>query len=117
MNLDREMTETKLEEHDDIYNFVVDSLSIWNHLRYQNSIYKSHILKFIFLNCPMNTNEEISKTKVIDCEETYNFIVDNLSVWNHLECQNSVWISHILKLKFFKLSKRIQKEKWLIQKL
>jgi len=32
----------------------------------------------------MNSNREMTKTKIIDHEETYNFVVDNLSIWNHL---------------------------------
>jgi len=62
-------------------NFVVDSLSIWNHLCYQNSIWKSQIQ--ICWTVQMNLNREMTKTKTIDHEETYNFVVDNLSIWNH----------------------------------
>jgi hypothetical protein len=35
MNSDWEITETKVVDHDETYNFVVDNPFIWNHLRYQ----------------------------------------------------------------------------------
>jgi hypothetical protein len=56
----------------------------------------------------MTSDGEMTKTKDVDLEEQYNFIVDNLFIWNHLSEKNSVWISHILKFKIFK---RLQMEK------
>jgi len=43
----------------------------------------------------MASDEETTKTKVVDFEELYNFIVDNFFIWNHLSKKNYVWISHI----------------------
>jgi hypothetical protein len=31
----------------------------------------------------MNLDGELTKTKVVDRDETYNFIVDNISIWDH----------------------------------
>jgi hypothetical protein len=42
----------------------------------------------------------MTKTKVADLEEIYNFVVDNFFSWNHLSKKNYVWISHIWNLKF-----------------
>jgi len=52
----------------------------------------SHIEIQIFR---MASDEETTKTKVVDFEELYNFIVDNFFIWNHLSKKNYVWISHI----------------------
>jgi hypothetical protein len=38
--------------------------------------------------------------KVVGIEELWNFVVDNVLVWNHLVMQNYVWL---LKFEFFKL--------------
>jgi hypothetical protein len=65
----------------------------------------------------MNLDGEMTKTKVVDYDETYNFEVDNPSIWNNLQYQNSVWKSHILKFNFFELSKWTRVEKWPKQKL
>jgi hypothetical protein len=45
----------------------------------------------------MNSEKEMDKTKVVDLNEFYHFIVDNFFIWNHLLSQNYVQISHILK--------------------
>ena len=43
---------------------------------------------------------ETSKTKVIDLEKLYNFVVDNFFIWNHISRENYVRISHIWNLNF-----------------
>jgi hypothetical protein len=60
--------------------------------------FKIWILKKIFER--KNTN-----MKVVGIEELWNFVVDNVLVWNHLVIQNYVWI---LQFDFFKLP-RMQK--------
>jgi len=40
------------------------------------------------------------KTKGVDLEELYNFIVNNFFISNHLFKENYVWISHISNSKF-----------------
>jgi hypothetical protein len=44
---------------------------------------------------------EITNTKVVDLNGFYNFVVDDLFIWNHLMFQNIVWSYHILKFKFW----------------
>ena len=55
----------------------------------------------------MNLDGEITKTEVVDLNEIYNFVADDLSIWNHLWFQNSVLCSYILKFKNFKLFKQL----------
>jgi hypothetical protein len=43
---------------------------------------------------------ELTKIKVLDLDEIYNFIVDDFFIWNHLLAQNSIRISKSLKFKF-----------------
>ena len=60
MNLDGEITKTEVVDLNEIYNFVADDLSIWNHLWFQNSVLCSYILKFIISNYLNNSDEEIT---------------------------------------------------------
>jgi len=41
----------------------------------------------------------MAKTRVVDLDELYNFVVDGFCIWNKLMSQNSIWSSHILKFK------------------
>jgi hypothetical protein len=38
----------------------------------------------------MTSNGETEKAKVVDLEKLYNFIVDNIFIWNHLVEDNYV---------------------------
>jgi hypothetical protein len=42
----------------------------------------------------------MTKTKVVDVDEFFNFVIDNFFIWNYLISQNFVWNSHILIFKF-----------------
>jgi hypothetical protein len=42
----------------------------------------------------------MTKIKVIDIDELYNFIVDDFFSWNHLVLENIVWSCYNLKFKF-----------------
>jgi hypothetical protein len=33
----------------------------------------------------MNSGGEMTKTKVVNRDKTYNFVVDNLSIWDHFD--------------------------------
>jgi hypothetical protein len=46
------------------------------------------------------SKEKTTNMKVVGIEELWNFVVDNVLVWNHLVMQNYVLI---LKFEFFKL--------------
>jgi hypothetical protein len=48
----------------------------------------------------MTSDREMTKTKVVDLEELYNFTIDDFFIWNHLSKENYIWISHIWNLKF-----------------
>jgi hypothetical protein len=48
----------------------------------------------------MTSDREMTKTKVVDLEELYNFTIDYFFIWNHLSKENYIWISHIWNLKF-----------------
>jgi hypothetical protein len=40
----------------------------------------------------MTSKEKTTNIKVVGIEELWNFVVDNVLVWNHLVMQNYVWI-------------------------
>ena len=46
------------------------------------------------------SEEEMTKIKVIDIDELYNFVVDDFFSLNHSVFENVVWICHNLKFKF-----------------
>jgi hypothetical protein len=46
------------------------------------------------------SKEKTTNMKVVGIQELWNFLVDNVLVWNHLVMQNYVWI---LKFEIFKL--------------
>jgi hypothetical protein len=41
----------------------------------------------------------MTKTKVADLDEFYNFYVHDFFIWNHLMFQNDVWSCYFLKFK------------------
>jgi hypothetical protein len=56
------------------------------------------------------SNKEMTKIKVIDNDELYNFVDDNFFIWNILLSQKSIWISHILNFKFRIVKKKLDGE-------
>jgi hypothetical protein len=63
----------------------------------------SEFKKFKFWILKTTSKEKTTNMKVVGIEELWNFVVDNVLVWNHLVMQNYVWI---LKFEFFKLPRR-----------
>jgi hypothetical protein len=59
------------------------------------------------------SDEEMTKIKVIDIDELYNFVVDDFFSWNHLVFENVVWSYHnlIFKFKILKQSNIVTKKK------
>ena len=57
-------------------------------------------MKLKFLITHMNSDEEMIKTKDVNLDEFFNFVVDEFFIWNHLLAQNSIWSSQNLKFKF-----------------
>ena len=55
--------------------------------------------------------EKITKTKVINLEKLYNFVVDNFFIWNHLCLKNYIWISHIFEIQIFQTTSDGEKDK------
>jgi hypothetical protein len=95
------MTKTKIVDLDELYRFVVDDFFIWVYLVPKNYIRSSQISKFKFRIVQMKFDGEMAKTKVVDLDEFYNFVVDDFSIWNRLLSQNCLlcqnrYISHIV---------------------
>jgi hypothetical protein len=98
--LDGKMTKTNDIDLDEFYNFVVYDLFIWNHLLSKIYVRISHNLKFKFWIVQTKSDKKLIKTKVVDLDELYNFVVADFSIWNNLLFQNSIWSFSILKFKF-----------------
>jgi hypothetical protein len=77
---DEEMTKIKVIDLDELYNFVVDDFFSWNHLIFENVVWSCHILKFKFKLFKQSHIEKMTKTKVIDLDALYNFVVDNFYI-------------------------------------
>ena len=43
----------------------------------------------------------MTKTKVVDIDELYNFVVYDFFSWNYLVFENIVWSCHNLKFKYY----------------
>jgi hypothetical protein len=44
-------------------------------------------------------DEEMTKIKVVDLDEFYNFYVHDFFSWNHSMFRNNIWSCHFLKFK------------------
>jgi hypothetical protein len=73
--------------------YSVDNFFIWNHLEFSHSKFE------IFQT---TSDEEATKTKVVDLKKLFNFVFDNFFTWNHLSNENYGWIFSYLKFKIFK---------------
>ena len=71
-------------------NIVHKITYLWNYKRDVN-----------FMNNVTTTSsdEEMTKIKVVDLDEFYNFYAHDFFSWNHLIFQNDVWSCHFLKFK------------------
>ena len=72
------MTKIKVLDLNDLYNSIVADFSIWNHCMSQNSIWGCNILKFKFQMVQTKSDKEMIKTKIIDLDKLYDFVVDDL---------------------------------------
>jgi hypothetical protein len=72
---DKEMTKIKIVDLDQFYNFVVDDFFKWNHLVFQIVVWICHLLKFKIWIIQTESHEKMTKIKVVDLDELYNFRV------------------------------------------
>jgi len=79
------MTKTKVIDLDKFYNFVVVDFFGWSHLMSQDSVRSFHISKFKFWIVQPKSNGEMTKTKGVDINELYNFVVDDFFISNRLD--------------------------------
>ena len=94
------MTNIKVADLDKLYNFVVDNFFIWNHLLCKKIIWISYIIKFKFYIVQSNSDGEMTKRKLVDLNEFYNFVFGNVFIWVHLVLKILIPSSHIFKLFF-----------------
>jgi len=47
-----------------------------------------------------SSDKEMTKIKVVDLDELYNFVVDDFFIWNHLLSKNYVQSFYILKFNY-----------------
>lgn len=90
------MVYTQVVVINEIFNFVVGTLSVWDHLMAQIFVSITRFLWFL----KWTQNIHMVCTNVIALNTIYNFVVD-IFIWDHLEAWISILISHILIFKFF----------------
>ena len=92
-----ELTKIKVLDLDEFYNFYIHNFFSLNHLGYQNLVWTCHFLKFKFWIVETLSDEEMTKIKVVNLDEYYNFYVHDF----HLK---SFGMSNsCLKLSFLKI--------------
>jgi hypothetical protein len=81
INSDGEITKTKLEYLNEIYNFVVDYFFIWNQLVPKSHLKIFYFFKFNFLIVWTNSDGEMIRPKPIDLDNKCKFVVDEFFIW------------------------------------
>ncbi len=81
---DEEMTQIKFIDLDELYLFVIDDFFSWSRSLIKNSIWNSQTLNFKFQIIQIESDEEMTKIKILHLDEFYNFSFDDSSIWNHL---------------------------------
>jgi hypothetical protein len=81
---DEQMTKIKVIDLDELYNFYVHDFFKWNHLLFENVVSIWYFLKFKFWIVETKSDREMTKTKIVDLNDLWNFVVDNFSIWIHL---------------------------------
>ena len=107
---DKKITKIKVIDLDELYNFVVGDFFSWNHLVFEKCCLKLSYLQIQIQTIKKMLYRKMTKIKIIDIDNLYNFIVDNFFSWNHLVFKNIVWSCYIFKFKF-KLFKKCYIEK------
>ena len=97
--LNKKVIKIKVVDSDEFNNFYVHDFCSWNHLRFQNLIWSLYLLKFKIWTVQIWSNEKMTKIKVGDLDELYNFYIHHFYNWNHLVVENQVWSCYFLKFK------------------
>ncbi len=74
------MTKIKVVDLDERINFVVDHISISNHLVFTNVDYICHIVKINFKLLETKLYRQMTKIKVVDPDEGINFVFDHIPI-------------------------------------
>ena len=98
---DEEMTKIKVVDLDEYYNFYFHGFFSSNHLVFQNVVWIYRFLKFKFWIVQTKSHGKMTKIKVIDLDELYNFYIHDFFSWNHILFQNVVSSCNCLNFKFW----------------
>jgi hypothetical protein len=77
------MTKIKVLDLDELYNFYIYDFSGWNHLLFENVVWSCHFIKFKIWTFQIKSNEKMTKMKVVNLDEFYNFYVYNIFILGH----------------------------------
>jgi len=97
------MTKIKVVDINELNNFGIHHFLCWNHFGSQILVRTCHFLKFQIWKVQILSNDKMTKIKVVDLHDLYNFDVYQIFIWDHLVSQN-YFISfdfNFLKFNFF----------------
>jgi len=78
------MIQTKVVDLNEINKLVVVNVFIWNHLLSQKFVWSSHSFKSKIRIVETKFDREMAKTRVVDQDESCDFIVGDLLISNSL---------------------------------
>jgi hypothetical protein len=81
--LDEQMTKIKVLNLDELYNFYIHDFSSWNHLLFKNIVWSCHFMKFKIWTFQTKSYKKMTKMKVINLDEFYNFYIYNIFILGH----------------------------------
>ena len=99
------MTKIKVVDINELNNFGIHHFLCWNHFGSQILVRTCHFLKFQIWKVQILINDKMTKIKVVDLHDLYNFYVYQIFIWDHLMSQNyfSSFDFNFLKFNFFLL--------------
>ena len=104
---DEKMTKIKVVDLDEYYNFYFHGFFSSNHLVFQNVVWIYHFLKFKFWIVQTKSHGKMTKIKVIDLDELYNFYIHDFFIRNHMLFQYVVSSFHIFEFQNFNFSNKV----------
>ena len=96
-----EVTKIKVVDSEELNNFYVHDFYCWNHLRFQNLVWSSQLLKLKISTVQIWSNENMIKIKVVYIDKFYNFGIHEFFSWNNLLFQNIVSSWNCLNFKIW----------------
>jgi len=80
---DKQMTKIKILDLNELYNFYIHDFTGSNYLLFENVVWSCHFMKFKIWTFQTKSHEKMTKIKVVNLYEFYNFDVYNIFILDH----------------------------------